>query len=183
MVLFLNTDAQGNGKRFGFELNSGVSVATQKLGGAELNTGFGFEAMFHYRFMPHAGVYAGWGWNHFASDNSFAGNDVGFEETGYMVGLEFKHPVGNSKLSYYLRAGGLYNHIEVENKDGDIIHDTKHGLGWQVAAGIDVPLGKNWSLTPGVKFNSLRRDLNDAGAIIPLKQDYVSARIGLLKRF
>ncbi|MCK7537573.1 MAG: hypothetical protein MZV63_44770 [Marinilabiliales bacterium] len=50
-----------------FELNEGASFATRKLD-ANLNTGFGFEGIFHYRFMPFTGVYTGWGWNKFASD-------------------------------------------------------------------------------------------------------------------
>jgi hypothetical protein len=80
-----------------------------------------------------------------------------------VFGLQYKHAIGSTPLSYYLRAGGLYNHIEIENADGDIIGDTEHGLGWQFAAGIDYSLGKNWSITPGLKFNSLARDVEMNG--------------------
>jgi opacity protein-like surface antigen len=182
-ILSLNGIAQESEKRFGFELGSGASFATSQLAGTSLKTGFGFEGIFHYRFMPHAGIYGGWGWNKLAANNSFAGSDVCFEETGYVLGLQFKHPVGSMPLSYYLRAGGLYNHIEVENADGDIIGDTGHGFGFQLAAGIDYSLGKNWSLTPGVKFNSLSRDLEMGGTTTKLNLNYVSVRVGILKRF
>lgn len=182
-VLSVNSIAQESDKRFGFELSGGASFATQKLGGADLNTGLGFEGIFHYRFMPHLGVYAGWGWNKFAADKSAIGADLDFEETGYVVGLQFKHPIGSSPMSYYVRAGGLYNHIEVENDEGDIIHDTGHGFGWQLAGGIDIPLGKNWSLTPGVKFNALSRDLDEDGVSTALDLNYLSVRVGILKKF
>ncbi len=185
IVLFFqfSGNAQENEKRFGFELSTGASVATKKLGGSTLNPGVGFEGIFHYRFLPHTGVYGGWGWNRFGADNSFAGNDVCFEETGYVFGLQFKHPIGESSTSYYLRAGGLYNHIEIENADGDITHNSGHGLGWQLAGGLDFQLGKNWSLTPGVKFNSLNRDIDNEAVNIPVDLNYLQLRVGILKKF
>jgi hypothetical protein len=182
-VISTQVMAQESGKRFGFEISGGASFATARLNGADLNTGLGFEGIFHYRFLPYTGIYAGWGWNRFGADNSFAGEDVCFEETGYVIGLQFKHPIGNSPLSYYLRAGGLYNHIETENAQGDIIYDTGHGWGWQLAGGVDVPLGSGWSLTPGLKFNSLRRELDIEGLSNQLDYRYLSVRVGILKRF
>lgn len=185
MIVFLSMSsfAQESEKRFGFEFNSGVSIATKKIGDASLNPGFGFEGLLHYRFLPHLGVYAGWGWNRFGADQSFAGEDVCFEETGYVFGLNFNHPIGTSKLAYYVRAGALYNHIETENADGDIVNDSKHGFGYQLAAGIDIDLGRNWSLTPGLKFNSLSRNTTYEGISKQLDYQYMSARIGIAKKF
>jgi hypothetical protein len=183
LLITVSAFAQENEKRFGFELNGGLSVPTSKPGDVELNPGFGFEGIFHYRFMPHTGVYAGWGWNRFAADNSFAGADVCFEETGYVFGLQFKHPLGTMPLSYYLRAGGLYNHIEIENEQGDITGDTEHGLGFQLATGIDYSLGKNWSITPGVKFNYLSKEVEMEEVTTKLNHSYISIRVGFLKRF
>ena len=182
-LISIGSFAQENEKRFGIELSAGASFATAKLAGTNLNKGFGFEGIFHYRFMPHTGIYGGWGWNRFGADNSFAGSDVCFEETGYVFGLQFKHPVGESGLSYYVRGGGLYNHIETENAEGDIINDTKHGLGYQLAGGIDINLGSNWSLTPGIKFNSLSRETKFEGTSKQMDLNYLSVRVGILKKF
>ena len=183
LLLSLSSFAQESGKRFGIELNGGASIATSKPGDASLNPGFGFEGILHYRFMPHTGIYGGWGWNRFAAESSFAGNDVCFEETGYVFGLQFKHTLGNSAFSYYVRGGGLYNHIETENADGDIINDSGHGFGWQAAGGVEINIGSNWSLTPGVKFNALNRDTHFEGVSKSLKYNYVSFRVGFLKTF
>lgn len=185
LIILVTTTAFGqkSEKHFGFELSSGVSQAMNKIDGSTVNTGFGFEGIFHYRFLSHTGAYVGWGWNNFGVDDSFAGLDANFEETGYVFGLQYKRPIGNSKINYYLRAGGLYNHIEVENSSGNIIEDTGHGLGFQLAGGIDIPLGNNWRLTPGLKFNSLKRDAQFEGSNINLKYNYASLRIGILKRF
>ena len=183
LALTLSGFAQEKEKRFGFELSGGASFATRELGGADLKFGFGGEGIFHYRILPHAGVYAGWGYNTFSAENSFAGNEIDFEETGYVFGLQFKHPIGISPVSYYVRAGALYNHIELENTDGKIISDTGHGFGWQAAGGVDIPLGRNWSLTPGVKFNSLSGDVNMEGTKTQLDLNYIQVRVGILKKF
>ena len=183
LIFSLSMIGQEKEKHFGVELSGGASFATSKLNDASLNPGFGFEGILHYRFIPFTGIYAGWGWNRFGANESFAGNDVCFEETGYVFGLQFKHPIGDSRLSYYLRAGGLYNHIEIENAAGDIIKDSGHGFGWQAAGGVDVDLGKNWSLTPGIKFNSLSREVDNEGVVVPLDQNYLSVRVGILKKF
>lgn len=174
--------AQNNSNRFGIELNSGISVATKKLDGAKLNPGFGFEGTLHYRFMQHLGVYAGWGWNRFSADNSFAGGNTDFEETGYVFGIQFNHLIGTSPIAYHLRMGGLYNHIETENGD-DLLNDSKHGLGWQVAGGLNIPLRGNWSLTPGVRFSSLSRDIRLIDISRELNLNYISFRIGVMKVF
>lgn len=179
----LSSQAQEKQKRLGIEFSPGVSMATQKLGGSTLNPGFGFEGIFHYRFMPHLGAYGGWGWNRFGAEESFAGDDVSFEETGYVLGLQYKRPFGESKLSWYLRVGGLYAHIETENSDGDVFNDTGHGLGWQFAGGLELGLGNNWSLTPGIKFNALSRESDFDSVTRQMDHNYVSLRMGLVKKF
>jgi len=175
--------AQETVEKWSFEFNVDASLATTKPGGTSLNPGAGFELMFQYRFLPHTGIYAGWGWNHFSSDNSFAGKNIAFEETGYLFGMQFTHPIGIDNLSYFVRAGGLFNHIELENNDGDITNDTGHGLGFQVSGGLDIPISKGWNLTPSVKFNYLNRDLKDNGTTMDLNLNYLSARIGFVKNF
>lgn len=176
--------AQKTEKRFGFELNAGPSFSVSELNNTDLKPGFGFEGIFHYRFLQHTGVFAGWGWNRMAAEQSFAGNDVCFEETGYIFGLQFMHPVASSRFSYYLRAAGLYNHIETENAEGEIIHDSKHGLGYQIGGGLNFSLPKNWSLSAGVKYNSLSRETEFEGMSKTFNYKYVSGlRIGVIKHF
>jgi hypothetical protein len=182
-AITVQVKAQDNKDKLGVEFSMGASMATNKLTGATLNPGFGGEGIFHYRFMPNLGVYGGWGWNRFGADKSFAGNDVSFEETGYVLGLQYKRSIADTKTSWYLRAGGLYSHIETENSEGDILLNTGHGAGWQVAGGFDFALGKNWSLTPGIKFNSLSREADYENVTRNFRHNYASLRFGILKRF
>lgn len=133
--------------------------------------------------MPFTSIYGGWGYTHFNANESFAGTDIDFEQTGYILGLRFKKSIGDSPLSYFVRCGLLYSHIETENNDGEIISDTGHGVGFQVAGGLEVALGKGWSLAPSLKFNSISGETELEGVSHQLDLRYVSARLGIVKRF
>lgn len=169
--------------RWSMELNSGGAYATQDLGDADLGAGLGFELTVAYRFMPHLAAYGGWGWRHFAADQSFAGADMDFEETGYTFGLQFVHPTALSRLSYMVQAGGIYNHIEVENGDGDITGDSGHGLGWQAGAGLVYALTSRWSIVPSVRYRSLSRDIEIESVTTDVDLTYLSFGIGFTRTF
>lgn len=181
-LLFLADTATAQ-DRFGVQFSVDGSTTTQDVGDADLSPGFGFEANFTYRFMPHLSAYAGWGWQRFGSDGSFAGAEMDFEETGYRFGLQFMHPLGSMPVDYFLRAGGMYNHIEVENSDGDITADSGHGLGWQAGAGIAVPIGSKWRLMPGLRYQSLSRDIEVGSVTTDADLSYVAFEIGLHRAF
>ncbi len=183
MLLAGATFAQENNKRFGFELNAGAIVSTSKPGNSTLNPGYGFEGLLSFGIIPQLGLYGGWGYNRFGADESFTGADVSFKETGYVLGLQFKQALGNSPWSLYLRGAGLYNHIEIENEEGDLLGDTKHEYGFQAAAGVNYALGKNWSIAPGLKFNYLDRDVEIGDVTTNLKHNYLSLRVGIIKKF
>ncbi|PQJ26964.1 hypothetical protein BSZ35_18780 [Salinibacter sp. 10B] len=170
--------------RFGVELRVGPEFATQDLGNANLNTGFGSEVVFSYRFLSHLGAYGGWGYGRMSADgNSFAGTDIDVEETGYTFGLQFIHPIRTSRYGYFLRAGGIYNHIEVENTDGDITADSGHGFGWQIGAGPVITLGQNWQLMPGLRYRSLSRDIEIGGLNTDVDLTYFTAGVGIMRTF
>ncbi len=179
----INSLAQEKPGRFGIELNTGAVLAVSEPISTSLKPGFGFEGNFHYRITDYFGLYAGWGWNRMAAPTSFAGDDVCFEETGYVLGLQFKHPVNGTSLSYFLRAGGLYDHIEIENAGGEIVFDSGHGPGAQLAGGIDMNLGSGWSLQPGVKFSYLSRSIEFGGEPVQLSNNNLSFRLGVLHVF
>lgn len=164
--------------RWSFEFRPGVNFASKKLGGTNLDTGFGLEGSFAYRFMPHLAVYAGWSWNRFGSDSKVNGTSLDFEETGYSYGLQFIHPIGDSKVNILARAGGLANHIEVEKGD-DIIADSGHGFGWQLEGGLAIPVGERWKLMPSIRYRSLSRDLTIETITESVDLNYFSAGLGL----
>jgi opacity protein-like surface antigen len=179
VILFMaafSVNAQNN---WSFELRGNGSFPTKDLGVTQLKSGFGFEGAFGYRFMPHLGAYAGWSWNKFTAKET----KMDYEETGYNFGLQFIHPIGESKLGYMVKGGALYNHIETENTEGDIINDTKHGWGWQAGLGLPIQLGENWLLIPEVRYRSLSRDMTIGTTTTAVDLNYISAGLGLMVSF
>lgn len=157
LISFLSiVDFAGAQNKWSAEFRPAVSFPTEDLGNANIETGFGFEVTVGYRFMEHLHAYLGWGYNTFSVEDS--NHDI--DETGYTIGLQFIHPLGASEtLSYLIRAGTIYNHLELEDVDGNLIDDSNHGLGWQLEAGLDYDIGANWSLRPSVRYRALSRDL------------------------
>lgn len=166
-------------ERWAVEVRGGAAVPTGNVADDDWTTGVGFDGTVSYRFMPHLGAYAGWDWVHFGPDASFAGAGVDFEETGYAFGLRFEHPFSGETAgpAYWLRVGGTYDHLELEDSGGDGIADSGHGLGWEAGLGIALDVGA-LRLTPGARFRSLSRDVTVAGATTQVDLRYVMLEIG-----
>jgi opacity protein-like surface antigen len=170
--------------RWSLEIPVGVAMPTASPAGTDLGLGAGAEARVSYRFMPHLSAYGGWDWHRFQSDESFAGPDVDIEETGYVFGLGFEHPIGlEDGPAIVLRLGGTYNHLEVENSLGDLTDDSGHGLGWEAGAGVSFGLTENWRITPGARFRSSEREFERGGETIPGTIRYVAFEVGFSRVF
>lgn len=165
------------------EFRPGINFPTDNVAGIEAKTGFGFEATIAYEFIQHLEVYAGWGWNRFRGDNGFGASNLDVEETGYTFGFQFIHPIANSSLSYTIKGGAVYNHLEFEDYQGNIVVDSGHGFGWQVAGGLDWGIGNNFHLRPALRYRSLERNLEMEIGNLEAKLNYFSFGVGLAKRF
>jgi hypothetical protein len=151
---------------------------------AELSPGIGFGGTLAYRLQPHLHLYAGWDWIRFTSDASFAGNDMDFEETGYTFGLRFEHPLRPaSRVAYRLEAGGLYKHVEIEDADGDLVDDSGHGLGLELGAGLLLPMGERWRLTPTARLRSHAPSFTIGSTTTDGTMRYVGLELGVSRRF
>ena len=185
LLLIAATSSVHAQDRWRFEVRGGAAFPMEDLGDASLNTGFGFEGTVGYRVQPHLWAYAGWDWHQFTADASFAGGDNDFEETGYALGLQFEHPIGgrSEAVALQLRAGGTYNHVEVENTAGDLVADSDHGLGWEAGAGLAFRLGNGWQLAPGMRFRSLSRDFTIGSTTTAGSLRYLAAELGISRSF
>jgi hypothetical protein len=164
--------------RVSLEVTGDVAQPTRSFGGADLDTGFGLGVNVRYRFMPHLAAYGGWEWHQSQSSNLVAAQKMDVEDNGYTFGLRFEHPL-TPRTAYWVRAGGLYNHIEIENDGGAISVDSGHGLGWEAGGGLAVPVGSRVSLTPGVRYRSLTHEMEIGGAKTSRTLGYVAAGAGL----
>jgi hypothetical protein len=182
-VVLAGSEARAQ-ERWAVELRVNGDVPTQDIGDDKLGTGFGSEVTLRYRFLPHLAAYAGWDWIRFTPDDSFMGSDMDFEETGYAFGLRFEHPLtGESGPAVWVRAGGTYDHVEVENADGDLLANSGHGLGWEAGAGLALGVGRSWSFTPGVRYRALSRDLKVGSVTTDTDLTYFAFEVGFARLF
>lgn len=179
-VVMANQSAMAQNK-WQVALRPAVNFPTEELGEIDLETGYGFDASIGYQLVPSLWVNAGWGWNHFTSDQALVEN-LDFEETGYMLGLQLTPSIGQSRFAFVVGGSAIYNHIEVED-DNDVIFDTDHGWGWQAEAGISIPFGPRLQLTPTVRYHSLKRDVEIAGIEVSSDLRYVSGGVSVALRF
>lgn len=175
--------AQEDEKKGGFEVNGGLSASVPAPGETVNSVGAGGEALLHYRVVNYVGLYGGWGYNAFRNEFQPAGHRCDFEETGYVLGLQYKRPVDSSGIRVFVRGGLQYKHIEIEDPSGELIFDTTHGFGWQLGCGVEFPLGENWSLVPEVRYNSLPANWGPESAYEIPDRNYYSVRMGILKKF
>lgn len=171
-------------QRAAVELRALGAASTQKLAGTDLSLGGGLGATFSYRVQPHLAAYVGWDWIRFQADESFAGADVDFEETGYGAGLRFEHPIGNRERPLFrVEAGGTYRHIEIENAAGDVVADSGHDFGFEASGGVVLPLGRSWRVTPTMRFRSLSAGFEITGVATKSDLRYVGIELGVSRRF
>jgi hypothetical protein len=182
-LLSVTLTAQDQEKRGALEVNGGLSLSVNRPNDPVTNAGAGGEMLLHYRMTKHLGLYGGWGYNAFRNDYSPAGHNCDFEETGYIIGLQYKRKVEFSNTSVFVRAGYQYKHIELEDPAGELLFDTTHGPGWQVGCGIDMPMAQKWSLLAEVKFNALPEMEGHATEDLIPDRNYFSLRLGVLRKF
>jgi len=169
-------------EKFTAEFRPGLSFPLDKMGGAKINTGYGFEFTLAYDVIPHVGIYAGWGWKKFDADNAFLTNRVDIEETGYTAGIQYIHH-NETFLSYLIKGGLVYNHLELEDNSGELIADSGHGIGWQAEAGVSLEIGSNWHLRPTIRYRNLPGDIEVFNGRMAVDLQYISLGVGLAKKF
>lgn len=173
--------------RWSLELTTDAALPTENFGPAELEFGVGSGANIRYRFQPHLAAYAGWETHHFWTDDSVMDLDV--EDTGYTFGVRFEHAFEGDRLAdggafaWWLRAGGLVNHIELETESGAAAGDSDHGLGWEAAIGLAWPLGRRVAIAPGVRYRRLTREVVMGGVPDNVALAYAAAGLSIVVRF
>lgn len=165
-------------ERVSLELRGGAAIPTADLGDAALNPGAGIGFNLAVRFLPHMHAYGGWDWVRLTTDEPFAGSDFDVENTGYAFGLQFRHPMFRN-VSGWLRAGGLYKHIELENDALTDAIDSGHELGWEAGGGLSIPLTDRLAVTPGLRYRTFSADVEVNNVSIPVDMSWLGIEIGL----
>jgi opacity protein-like surface antigen len=85
------------------------------------------------------------------------------EDIGYAFGLRFFAP-SLGPVTPWIRAGGVYDHVELEGDNNGDALSSDHTLGWEAGAGAASALGGRWSLLPGVRYRSFSPERTALGA-------------------
>lgn len=151
----------------------------KNMGGIALQQGGGFGATISYCFIPRLAGYGGYGHSTFNPEKSSTLIDH-ITESGYHLGLQFLQPFSReSKLKWLLSAGAVFNHIETEDNDGEIIDDSGHGFGWEAGVGLSIPLNKRWQLIPDFRYHELPADMSNGTATESVDLHYISIGVGV----
>lgn len=177
---FLNMKAQD---KWTFEFRPNLDFPTTKIENEKIKTGFGFDATISYSFIKELGIYAGWGWNSYRAENILEIGDIDLDETGYTFGLQFIQPILESSLSYFVRLGGIFAHLEIENDAGEISASSDHKLGFEISGGLQLSHQSNFSLRPQIGYRSLAADFSQEDAIQQADLDNFFFGIGIAKTF
>lgn len=169
--------------KFSLAVKAGVGVPTHELGGTKINAGFGYEGVLGYQLTEVISAYAGWSHQFFTGKDLFQGHNLDFEETGYTVGLQFTYPAAPDEVQYSLAAGMLYNHIEAENSDGDVVADSGHEVGAQIEGSIAIPFSNTIYLIPFARYRTLDTDITIDEHTTPTVLTYIGIGTGIKWRF
>lgn len=182
IFFFVGTGLQAQGQ-WSFEFRPNLDFATTKIGEKKIKTGFGFDANLTYNFIDNMGVYAGWGWNTYRAENIPDTGNIDLNQTGYTFGLQYINSIKETSLGYFLRFGGIYAHVEVENEAGNNIADTSHELGWEIAGGLYLFNVSTFSLRPQLGYRSFSGDFSSGFVSDKLDLNNFFFGIGVAKWF
>ena len=177
--LFIMTSSLMAQDKFSFSIKAGVGIPTRDLGDTELKPGLGYEGVMGYQLGDNFSAYAGWSHQFFAAKENFAGLKLDFEETGYTAGIQFSYPAYGEDVHYSMGVGILYNHIEAEGTDGDIIADSGHELGAQIEAMMAIHLSETLFLIPYARYRILDTDLTIDEVTTPTVLNYIGIGTGI----
>lgn len=170
-------------ENWSISLRSGPSLAKRPFGSIHLKNGLGIQGTIVYKLKPNISLYSGLEWNKFGSDKFYLLKQMVLQETGMNAGLRYTEYIGKSNLKYLFGGGILYNHVQFEHSENDIRQDKTFGLGWSAEAGIVLPCGKHFSLSPTARYHSLRTNFSQGGATAVTELYYASIYMELIYHF
>lgn len=177
LLLMTGAAAAQDQKPFSIELRGGAVLPAEDFGDASLKTGGGFELTGAFALAPVVRAYAAWDWHRLSTDTPFEGGNFDINNIGYTLGLQLDM-TGPGSASAWLRAGPVYNHIELYDKNaGRLVYDSGYGFGWEIGSGLRIPVG-GVALTPGVRYRTYSSNLS-AGRVVPVELSFVAAELGI----
>lgn len=137
-----------------------------------IENGIGFTGSAALQLVPGFGVYGSYSRTNFSID----GADDDVLDQGYAAGLTASLGNGGGRATPYINAGLLFHELEVEDTE---VGDAK--MGFEVGAGIAIPLGQRIRVTPAVGYRQYNVEGLSLGGIVnsDMNVSYLNAGVGL----
>ncbi len=167
-----------------FEVRAGAAVPVGNFAEEGVNTGsaqggFSVGGRILLSPTPMVGLYGGYSFNRFNIDEEAAFGTTAvegkYDEHGASAGVRLALPV--PALSPYVQGGATYRKLE-RNVDGGSLgrveEESDYELGFEVGAGLELPLGQRISVTPEVTYTRYNPGNNENSRV-----EFVRADVGL----
>ena len=159
--------AQSGPHRLAVEVSGGAAIPTHAFGAEDgADTGARFAASAVYSFATGVAGYAGYSQSRMACDNSFCGSGR-YEGSGVNAGAELSLPRGRvARVVYPWVRGGIALHTLSHNahEGAETVRVTSdRAVGYEVGAGIALPLANRITFRPGVGYTSFRAEFDEGG--------------------
>lgn len=141
--------------------------------GASSEAGLGGDVI--YSLSPNLSVYGGYEQQMFGCEG--CGDDDGATSSGFQGGA--KLIAYRDGLLPWLKAGVVGRKLQLEEDGFEVESDT--GVGFQVAAGVDIPLGDVLWFSPGVRYEAYDAEFDVAGDFVTTEQavQFLALDLGL----
>jgi opacity protein-like surface antigen len=107
-----------------------------------------FGATVSYAATRRVAVYAGYSRSSFGCESGFcAGNEVTFTSQGFDAGVRLSFPVAAGP---WARLGVVSHSLDADGGTAD--GEAASGVGFELGGGVELPLGRRLSVTPGVRY-------------------------------
>ena len=137
-----------------------------------VENGLGFTASASLQLVPGFGAYGSYSRNEFSLD----GSESDVLDQGWAAGLTASLGGAPGRATPFVGAGLLFHELEV---DGVEQGDAK--MGFEVGAGIAVPLGRRIRVTPAVGYRQYNVESTALGGLLASDSNvsYLTAGVGL----
>lgn len=142
------------------DVRGGAALPQGDLGddaalGADM--GWGFEGSVGLALTPMFSLYGGGSRYVFEREGNTIGSDGEFVDLGFHAGAKVSLAPVVLGASPWVRGGVIFHDLEQDDA-GATEEDTSTKPGFEVGAGLEIPLGRVLSFTPGARYHSYRQE-------------------------
>jgi len=175
MTALWAAEADAQQRALSFDARGGYSFPMSDFGDTA-ESDFGFGGGLVLSLTDSFGIYGGWARDAFGCDDTIVcDEDAQIHVQGFEAGVKFMIPT-EARILPWLKAGAIAHELKFDSGTG-FESETDREWGFQVAAGLDFPLGEVVSVSPGLRFNML--EVGDAGVFEEPEVRYLSFDLGL----